>query len=194
MLATALLTATLAAPIPKAKPTELYFPTVEGTKRVMEVTTTGSQTGERTETVSKVEEKDGKYTVSIVLGEVSNQSKPVVYEVSDKGVSQTPPDGGDLVPVLKLGKAGESWATEQPARGGGQKTTYTTGKEEEVEVPAGKYKAIPVTIDAPFGDRTYRTVVWYAPGVGVVKSTVEISGITRTEVLKSFTSGKDAKK
>ena len=36
MFVTALLAATLAAPVPKAKAAELYYPTVEGTKRVMQ--------------------------------------------------------------------------------------------------------------------------------------------------------------
>ena len=35
MFVTTLLAAALAAPVPKAKAAELYYPTVEGTKRVM---------------------------------------------------------------------------------------------------------------------------------------------------------------
>ncbi|HVK11989.1 MAG TPA: hypothetical protein VM597_24660 [Gemmataceae bacterium] len=66
----------------------------------------------------------------------------------------------------------------------------TLGKEEEVEVPAGKFRAIPVTSDSTRAGQTVKVTSRYAPKIGMVKSEAVINGITTTHVLKSFTSGK----
>jgi hypothetical protein len=73
-----------------------------------------------------------------------------------------------------------------PAAEGSVKFTYTVSKVEEVEVPAGKFKAIRVEekTDALLMSATR----WFAPGVGLVKM-VTISGKNeQIQVLKSYTS------
>jgi hypothetical protein len=68
---------------------------------------------------------------------------------------------------------------------------YTVGKEEEIDVPAGKFRAIRIEGEAECDGVTVRRSEWYAPGVGPVKITT--TGSNGTEVvleLKSFTHGK----
>jgi hypothetical protein len=191
---TTLLAVSLAAPVPKAKAADLYFPTAEGTKRVTQTTSDG-QTTETTETVSKVAEKDGVYTVT-TSRDTGGQVEETVVEVSAKGVARLTAAGekkADPVPALKLpAKEGDTWEVERP---GPRKmpfvTTYTVGQEEEVTVPAGKFKAIPVTDRTERLGLVVRNTSWYAPGVGVVKLVAEVDGrdVWVTE-LKEFTVGK----
>ena len=193
MFVTTLLAVSLAAPIPKAKPSELYFPTVEGTKRVMTMSS-GGQPSELTETYSKVVEKDGKYTVTVTR-DLGKQAVDFKYEVSAAGVFTLANPNGDLsqpMQVLKLpAKEGDSWKSESTAPGKVNLTaTYTAGKEEEVEVPAGKYKAIPVVSERTVGNNIIKTTTWYAAGVGVVKVVTENNGTQRVQELKEFTHGK----
>lgn len=189
MFVTALLAVALSAPVPKEKPPEVYFPTTVGAKRVLETTINGTTT-ETTEEVTKVEVKDGVFTVTMEWP-AFGKTATGVFEVTDKkvrrvGVQQL----GDYT-MLDLGvKAGESWTHE--AEGGTAKrklvTTYTLGKEEEIEVPAGKFKAIPVAEQK--GKNADKWIQWYAPGVGLVKRHYETKAVTTTVVLKSFTPGK----
>jgi hypothetical protein len=190
MFLTALLAATLAAPVPKEKPV-YYFPTTVGAKRVVESTLNGKTT-EATEEVTKVEEKGGVFTVTV---EWAGSRRPgaATYEVTDARVRQVGvKDLGEFT-LLDLGvKAGESWTREWAIDGTKVVTTFTLGKEEVVVVPAGKFKAVPVTEHSGRADEA--TTRWYAPGVGLVKSHYQSKEVKSTMVLKEFTPGKDAKK
>lgn len=194
MFATALLAAALAAPVPKAKAAELYYPTVEGTKWVMQ-TKSGNETSETTTTVSKVVEKDGKYTVTLTR-ELGGAALNTSFEVSAEGVFRRPTSGpakGELTPLLKLpAKEGDTWTTEMPGFGKDVTTTatFTVGKREVVEVPAGKYTATPVSFDVTLNGRVMKSTSWYAPGVGVVKHVSGIGATEQVQELKEFTPGK----
>jgi hypothetical protein len=118
--------------------------------------------------------------------------------VSDKGLTRIGSGDRDLpvpVPMLKLpAKAGDSWSYEPAVPEGAEKRTitYTVGKEEEIEVPAGKFKALRVemTQSAAPGEFIPRMTYWYASGIGLVKSVSAQGAKDRTVVLKSFTPGK----
>ena len=194
----------LAAPVPKAKEAELYFPTQEGTKRVMQMKE-GINTTETTETVTKVEQKDGVYRVSLgreVGGRPAGTAQ--IFEVSAKGVFRLTSGGVETKTpymVLKLGvKEGESWTSELdiPGRGGLDgttgKTKHTLGQEEEIEVPAGKYKALRVESESDNNGTTSKSTIWIAPGVGIVKIESERGGSKMVQEMKSFTLGKDEPK
>jgi hypothetical protein len=179
-----------AAPAVKGTGGPLYFPTQVGAKTVMEISVDGALLGknpgafEVTETVSAVEVKDGTYRVTVERESKGNFV--TVYEVSAKGVFRVASGGSALaepVPLLKLpARPGDTWKT---ASG-----TATVGKEEEIEVPAGKFKAIPVTTERETAGRTVKTTTWLAPDVGVVKRVGTVNDITTVYVLKSFTPGK----
>jgi hypothetical protein len=182
----------LAAPAPKGKEVELYYPTKEGATRVLEMTVSGSlaaKSRETQETVTKVEEKDGTYRVTIKQewpGKNTKKNMTTVMEVSGKGVSRLASFGKDLpepVVLLKLpARAGDTWTS------GG--STTTIGKEEEIEVPAGKYKAVVVVNEMERDGSKVKTTAWFAVGVGMVKSVTTVNDIETTHVLKSFTPGK----
>jgi len=187
-----------AAPTLKGKET-YYFPTTEGDKRVYE-TREGDRVRESSNVVMKVEKKDGTMIVSVgreVKGELRVVEK---VEVSEKGVTHLR-SGPFLLktprPDVKLPvKPGEQWSYESDSGDGpvGTKTTYTVGKEEEIEVPAGKFKAVRVDNELTFpsakGETKVRRSNWYAPGVGLVKLVIDTGTSKTTMVLKSFTPGK----
>jgi hypothetical protein len=195
MFVTALLAASLSALVPKLKPPVPYFPVTVGTKWVLERNTEGTVT-EVVEEVLEAEEKDGGYAVTVTSAEIREKGRGTVnntrYLVSGTTLVQT---RGDFQwTVFDLGvKAGEGWkAAERKERGAKVGITYTIGKEEVVEVPAGKFNAVPVTEQRGISET--KTARWYAPGVGVVKAGTDSRMLRRTAVLKSFTPGKDAKK
>ena len=199
-IALLVMSATLAAPVPKDKAKELYFPTTVGAKRVM-VTNRGDTTRETTETVTQVEEKDGVYTVTLERdagpGPVAAASQ--VFEVSAKGVSRLTSGGVKIAtpqPLFKSGgKVGDTWESELTIPGSTSiKFKYKLGAEEEVEVPAGKFKAVRVEAESEQGGATRQTTAWYAPVVGLIKTEVELGGRKMVQELKSFTPGKGDKK
>jgi hypothetical protein len=149
-----------------------------------------------TEVVTAVEKKGGAIIVSVAR-EVDGKLASAVSQVkvTDQGLfrmstQQTVFD----VPyhVLKLPlKAGEAWTTEARA-GGGAGTTfrYKVMKEEDVEVPAGKFKAFRIDVESDGQGRTSRASLWYAPRVGVVRQEHEGGNQKYVKVLKSFKPGK----
>lgn len=198
MFVAALLAASLAAPVPKPKAAELYYPIIEGTKWVMRTKSEDGTTTEVTHTITKVEEKDGTYTVTNIR-DANGQRREFRNEVSAKGVFSLPRPGekGEPRAALKLpAKEGDTWTTEQPASGNraGWTTKHTVGKEEEVEVPAGKFKAIVVTTEYEVEGTVYKGTAWFAAGVGLVKSVSVSDRTERVQELKEFTPSKDAKK
>lgn len=154
----ALLAATLAAPVPKAKAPPLYFPTTVGATWVYE-----RDGGEEAVSVSAVE-KDGD---DLVVSRTSADKRGTKYSpvvVSADGLRQPRERAdGQVGWVLKSTvRDGDSW--EVPDGG-----TRTLHGPEEVQVPAGKYQALRVVWERD-GETT---TSWYAPGVGEVKRTVK---------------------
>lgn len=202
MFVIALLATSLSAPVPKEKPAEMYFPIVVGTKRVLEVTRR-EITSEITEEVTKVSEKDGVYKVTVEGKAINGSARGNVFEVSAKKirlVEEKSSGGGTPLDktMIDLGvKAGEVWTREFELPGLTPKMpsfkvvyTFTQGKEEEVEVPAGKFKAISMSEES----KSQKSTRWYAPEVGLVKEEYTLIGTkspsVSVTVLKSFTPGK----
>lgn len=71
--------------------------------------------------------------------------------------------------------AGIVWEDRPRGEAGEVRIRSTVQEEEEVEVPAGRYRTVPVRAEAetPAGKMDSRT--WYAPGVGVVRQWVRHS-------------------
>jgi hypothetical protein len=195
LMASALAAAVVTAqnpPSPHLVP--LYFPTKVGDKRVYELRA-GDKTLQAVETVTKVESKATCFLVTVERSSVKGEATDA-YEVSPRGVVHVETGGKKLrVPYqhLKLpAKAGDTWTMPKIGLGADQVgTLYTAGKEVEVEVPAGKFKTIPVVskTTGPGGGSTTVTS-WYATNVGLVKMEAMLPDIEVTQVLKSFTPGK----
>lgn len=87
-------------------------------------------------------------------------------------------DGGEFFynpPIQRLRYplvAGAAW--EIRARGGAEEVTIRSAVrgEEEVEVPAGRYRAVKVSAVAETPAGKMETLTWYARGVGVVRQWV----------------------
>jgi len=190
--------AATSAPALKGK-ASYYHPTKEGDKRVYEMRA-GDAVSESVDVVMKVEQKGDTLIVTVgreLKEGVQSLSK---LEVSEKGVIRVGTADRDLPtprPLLKLpAKPGDQWTYELRAPDGAEqpRTTYTVGKVEEVEVPAGKFQAIRVdsvmTLPGAAVEPTIRGSAWYAPGVGLIKSVSDAGGRERIQVLRSFTPGK----
>jgi hypothetical protein len=150
-----------------------YAPKV-GDVRVYEVKQGDAVISETTEVVTKVEAGSGWLRVS---GTAKTNGKP-----GERAV---------FGPMLKLPvKVGDSWTKESdPIEGRSLKTTSKVVKVEDVATPAGTFKALRVetTLTTREGFST-DSVLWFAPGVGVVKTETHSGKFVKTKVLKSVTS------
>jgi hypothetical protein len=109
-----------------------------------------------------------------------------IYRVRENGQGIEPP-----VCVLKLPpEAGATWTWA--AALAGQKLTGTfTLADEELAVPAGKYKAVrAASADLTLGDWKAPLAVWYAAGVGPVRQRLVVNGKTVLLELQSFKAAK----
>ena len=64
------------------------------------------------------------------------------------------------------------------------------GKEEEVTVPAGKYKAVTSELEVMASGVNVKTRYWFAKDVGVVKQTMEFNDKNVEMELSKFQKGK----
>jgi len=180
------------APRPKEgdKPL-LYLPTTVGDQRVLQVDSKG---GEVIEWVKRVEKK-GEMTV-VYFGREQDGPALYAYGASPDGVFRI--SNGSFIydppyRLLKLpAKEGEKWESVSPAMGGAPKYVFkfTSGTEEEVEIPAGKFKAIRVEAEEETNGLVTRTTYWFAVGLGAIKIRTRYKDVERVQVMKSFTPGK----
>lgn len=184
--------ASVAAPVPKKAPTD-YFPTALGTK--WEYAPEGETEATMTEEVTKVTEKDGVKAVEITImikGDDKQSSTVATYRIDADGVSMTVAEGKELTPprldLRAKPKAEDKWDSPHEWMGAKYTLAVEVGKEEKVEVPVGKFAALPHTQTFTLGNTTFPARKrWYAPDIGLVKS--EDDGAVM--VLVKYTSGKD---
>ena len=174
-----------AAPDPHPKDPPPNNPTAVGARWVYR---TADGTDE-VRTVTKVETR-GRDVIVHEARVTGDEDIPLgATAVSPSGLSRPSSGGRDLdppLPLLKLpAKPGETWEWTSPFDGARHK--YKTRGEEEVAVPAGKYKAVAVEDEFARGGKPVRGVYWYAPGVGLVKAvTKSEAGEQVGLALKSF--------
>jgi hypothetical protein len=183
-----------AAPASKAPAGPDYYPTRVGTKWVFDQN--GREvTWEVTAAETKGEETLVTISESVAGGEPETIAKA---SVTAKGVYNVQVGPFKIDPACELRfpvKAGDSWAVDIPSQGGGLRGTtgtVTVGEVEEVEVAAGKFRAVRVetvmtAVDGKPLAEPRRATRWYAAGVGLVKTT---AGKDVVRTLKAFTPGK----
>ena len=183
------------APKLKDRPAAAYYPTVVGDRWVTE-TKSQTATVENTEVVTAVEAKDGETIVSVGR-EVDGQVGPGVSQlrITDKGHFRMATAGrvyDKPYCILQLPlKPGAAWASEATRDGATTtKFRYQVAKEEDVEVPAGKFRAFRIDVEAETGSGARRSALWYAPRVGVVRYENFDPAFGYVKVRKSFTPGK----
>src|SRR5262245_61995577 len=143
------------APQTKTDGPPAYLPTAVGATAVYQ-TTAGKLSMETTDKVTGVEKTRDGFRVTVERTSKSGPPKksgfPAATEetdVSAQGVTLVRRAGREVDPpmlLLKLpAKAGDQWEWEaKKADGLPKKVTFKLAGEEEVEVPAGKFKAIRV--------------------------------------------------
>jgi len=151
-----------AAPAPKGKDA-VWFPTKEGDTRVYEVREAGKVLMGYTDVVTAVEKKDAAVHVTITRDYTAGGVREMItIAVSDEGLFRVAVNGKELakpIPLLKTPpKVGTKWALDSGAE-------YRVTKEEEVEVPAGKFMAVRVELSS--GESP--TILWFAPADGLIK-------------------------
>lgn len=176
------------APALKTK-TTLYHSTTVGDTFEFEMTF-GKSVSSHSETIEKVESTPDGYVVSVAR--TAGKSKPITsnYLVNEKGIARL--SGGSIVynppmVLLKLpAKANNEWINKVDAAI--QQYTLKVIGEEDVEVPAGKFKAIRVetTGNIPQFKQDVKMIHWYAPNLGVVKQATIINETERVYVLKVY--------
>jgi len=182
-----------AAPVPDAaKAPVLFFPTTPVTW-VYEFNSNDEVVNEVVEVVLSVTDRKGDKLVELglVRGGKAHPSG-LVMAVSGQGLVEGHTEGGGFVgdaPVLKVPAVpAQQWVAGKVGRAG-QFRRFTSHGAEEVEVPAGRFRAMRVetTFVEPEGMPQLVEQKWYAPGVGVVK---QADNLNRSRVLKRFTRGR----
>ena len=163
-----------ATPVPKDPDVVFYYPTTPGAKWVYE----RPDRDDEVVTVSGVEKEKGELVVSRANPNGNEAGYRKVY-VSAEGLRQPQGYDDDADPVWLLKarvKSGDSWDA-----GEGKRTVYGP---DEVEVPAGKFRALRVVWER--GTVTYTS--WYAPNVGEIKRTAKHGDdpAATVRLLKSF--------
>lgn len=182
-----LVTSVSAAPVPKAKPVEPYFPTAVGTRWVFE-----RENGNLlTEEITEVSEKDGEWRITVRTTQ-NGHHHDEKYTLTEKQVVKrtTGQFKLDMVLLQLPAKEKDSWEFEIPIQRALKcdAGTMTVGKTEKIEVPAGTFEAVPVVSETtavngkaiPTPEKCTR---WWVAGVGLVK--IEYADGYR--VLKEFT-------
>jgi hypothetical protein len=176
-------------PVGKKAPPD-YYPLGEGTKWHYRVEV-GGKTVQVTNQVAKVETIDGQPLARLetVVGEgqvtASEHLRTTpqgVFRHRYNGIAVSPPLCLLKYPV----KDGESWATDIKIGGMQLKVRCRVGGAEEVEVPAGKYKAVTSDVETAVMGVKITTKYWFAPGVGVVKQTANLGGQDVSLKLEKF--------
>jgi hypothetical protein len=182
-----------AAPIPlhlMPRKEPLYFPTRLGMESRSLIN--GKDQGGR-DLVTAAEEDNGEVRVTINGG--AKPPEGTDWIVSPKGVfiaRQGEEKYDPPLTILKLPHTKDAkWEVDSVTKGGTRqhpKGKFVARGYEDVEVPAGKFRA--ARVDAIWEGGT-EVVFWFAPEVGQVKRIVEhANGGGFTEELKTFSRGK----
>lgn len=149
-----------------------------------------------TNQVAKMENIDGKNLarletlneqMQVVAAEHLASSEKGVFRHRINGIESEPPFCILQYPV----KSGDTWKANSKV---GNETIQGECKaeKEEVTVPAGKYSAVKVTINAevvPSGQKINNTI-WLADDVGLVKQITDLGQIKIKLELEKFEAGK----
>jgi hypothetical protein len=151
----------------------------------------GDKVTERTQMIEKVEQKGDALIITTSRIDKNIKERINTVEVSKNGlvwlangdkILQTP------VPILKLPiQVGDSWEMK-PAKGQIVTYKFKVVGEEELDLPAGKFKT--VRVEWTLVELEITVTRWFAQGIGMVKSQHRDDNGEHVSVLKSFTPAK----
>lgn len=147
----------------------------------------GGQNLSISQKVSKIEKKNNQDVASIdsdfggqMITEQTSSTDKGVFRYSFQGINVDPP-----IQALKLpAKKGETWDAKFSIMGQDLTAKMKTEGEEDVTVPAGKYKAVIVAMDMEIMGQMISAKSWFAPNVGIVKQTFNFAGNNGTSELE----------
>jgi hypothetical protein len=172
-----------------------YFPLAVGSKWRYELYINQTKQKGAGSQIAKVETIKG---VKLARHESSEDMYPEQIAVqylsaNEKGVFRHITNGLELDPpvcVLKYPiKENESWQSTTTVGGKQVTTQCSVGQWEEIKVPAGKFKAIPVDVSVKELPDV-KGKFWYAANVGIVMQTTEFKNAIITLRLESYEKGK----
>ncbi|MCS7159209.1 MAG: hypothetical protein RMJ19_01950, partial [Gemmatales bacterium] len=152
-----------------------YYPLLIGTRWDFRIVVGGQVKGSISEVVADVETINN---VPLIRIEAQVKGAVVATEhvrVSPQGLYRHRAQGSEAKPPILFlrypAKAGDSW--EFASQIGTEKISgKVKTRFEEVEVPAGKFKALATVIDFEVAGKPLETTIWFAEGVGKVKQTI----------------------
>jgi hypothetical protein len=170
-----------------------YYPLKPGTKWFYELNGNGQKIKLQIQ-VSKIETIDGNKMAlveTVINGMVTGTEHVTATE---KGVFRHRMNGIELSPpvcILKYPyKKDDTWEGETTV---GAEKIMVKGKalgDEEVSVPAGKYKTVKADTETSGAGMKMTASLWFAPDVGLVKQTIAVQDKTLTFELEKFEAGK----
>jgi hypothetical protein len=86
--------------------------------------------------------------------------------------------------------SGDTWRDEVEVLGNKMVMSFKVDKEVELQVPAGKFKTVPVFVTCEIAGVTFTTTYWFAADVGVVKQAIDLAGTTTLMELEKYEPGK----
>lgn len=181
----------------KPEPVVDYYPLQVGNQWSFKVTV-GDNTATATSKIAKIETIDGVELArldaivngNVVATEHLRQDGKGIFRYRNNGAEISPPICLLKYPV----KDKDKW--EGDIKVGNDKGKYfCETKEENVEVPAGKFeKAIKVSIRLESKGQNVNTTYWFVKEKGFVKQTVEAAGLSIVMELEKYEAGKAPEK
>lgn len=158
-----------------------YFPLKVGTKWTYRIDNGSGQKVRLSRQVTGTE-ADGSARLEIITDQQKDRGTERVL-TNGQGVFRVEMSGYAVTPPLCLlkypAKPGQTWDSDMKTGVGPlAKVHGSQGAPEEVEVPAGKYRAIPCTIVVTAGSEKSTNVFWFAEGVGIVKQRSELGDVS----------------
>ena len=172
-----------------------YYPMKEGSKWYYHTELPGTDAQTWIMHVAKLEKIDGVPLFRLEMTKKdSGMTATEHLRIGDDGVFRYRFNGQPAskpVCVIKYPvKPGETWQNETEIGGQKVKMSSKVGNEEEVAVPAGKFKTMPVYVQADLGGLNMNTTYWFAANVGIVKQVVEFMGQKVTQSLEKYEAAK----
>ena len=171
-----------------------YYPLKTGAKWTYEVDDGTGQKARVVNHLAGMETVDGKELARMETTVGGTVAATEHLSGSPAGVFRHRYKGDSINPALCIlkypFKEADSWEAEATVGSQRLKMKVKTGRNEEIRVPAGKYKTVTVLIETTVDGESIAGATWYAADVGVVKQITDVGAKRITLELLKFEPGK----
>jgi hypothetical protein len=174
-----------------------YYPLQVGNQWTYRVEVAGNS-AKAVSSITKMEAFEGKEPLARLEAKVNDNVVATEHLLAtDKGVFRYRNNNQEINPPICLikypAKSGDKW--EGDITVGKEKGKYLCEtREEAVEVAAGKYKAMKVTVTLEAKNQKVTTSYWFVKDIGFVKQVVEAGDLAINMDLEKFEPAKDQAK